>query len=1481
MSPFLEKDGAPSASVPLAVHVCVKFTDPVIRSEYSRSFTSSQTFVPTDTVCEELLERIGHFCEGLFTRKDPRALDRSHEVTGTPKRRRYEISIVVLRKGNAWAERTFKSYQRQPLTVLFTKQVTSAIHRMVGDCVESYDKTFRCLHGSVPGGFEGSDTVTRPLPPSMETTQIQRARHSLDARIRLMKDYELRLLQLGSPTWSMLEPLDRSLDRSACYPTIGTVLERGNTRTADAASYGCTLEEDRPYEAREHLGGDVTGGPMTRRCPVETPLPRQFFLDGRTRPHNHIRKTSAADSFSSERGTTSSPRVFALDPARYSTSSRRNTLLTLTSRSVDVVSAAAVADVSPEEGEPANTPAPDESLKTPEDLPHEEPHTEGILTDCKDPEVLDEPELTSSITVQPVDAVQQPVASVGAAAAVSTTPKLELGSPILLARNSFATEDRAQSSAGCWDASSSKLQDSAAPPGEQQHKDTPTFDDSARSIVNMPETSEHLFVNGNEEGDFEVTESSDLLRASNDGEEEENVSAPSTPSLSSEYGSSPRYSVIMTPPMIRTHALAKDGILAVSALDFAKSGMPLQSDECEAHDEAEAAFHVHEDNLRDCAEPASAIQDSPIGDDGQEPTDMYDMERSNGDELDLAIDRIKEEGKAASPSTDEDVVPDAIEWDLQDGNHRISSDSALEEASMIQLPTSAPLPAMEDADSELLEASTVAVPLSPTLGPMDKIRMCPEDANASDLYRTTSCLESNRVEEDQPVEIENTNVDENEAAVDNSSLSRTVLPDPTEIRLPLSPEICATEEDPRSQGSVVDEALGASTLDGQRTSWYNEEAPTIVGDCEALPERHPSPAVSSTEEDRMVVESVDIGLEKAALDTGASTVMQGQHPSETEMDELEAVWDESLESETESPEPLPEEVELPPSLDVQAAEPELPSSSSLDQSLVGAKDANFSDGDVTAFDISKSADHERAEDLDEDRDDPACVLVNAASSEEDNFSGQGKRREMEGASAPSLALDTIIPDATTVDLPPSPEIQSTEEPLEGDDIAMKEDVEALDVGEAPIGLGPATSDAEIDCPNKPALHEMGQECEMPSIDLGLSSPVRETETDIPWTTSELNEEDVHGLDSDMLTSAIDTGKENHLHEEEPVLVDLDTDSIEARTRAQSNASDLPSLFSPAISDWLAASDHSPPQIQDPVDHPLSCDAERIAVLDEYTSEAAATDAPTHQEQAEEPAAPTTPYLAAREISDPFDQMQPALDSVSIGDETEDLDRTPRQQHSLAPQTPRRQLTFSIPTPFFLRTSTLTLTQPVSPSSPVLPHHSFSRRSSFSSDRHSISLARDSVDTIDPQPDDSLNRDSVDTIAPLPSSSPDNSPYAEREYRPSTAGWLGVRGTTRRFSMPLSHVWDPSSSERGSHTSRPGTPASAVTVGYSSYKRRGERTRPRLSDMSPRPLTSGGVLETVRAEDDTDDSKGKSVASKFVMLFAGVDFAKKAMGGDRK
>ena len=145
---------------------------------------------------------------------------------------------------------------------------------------------------------------------------------------------------------------------------------------------------------------------------------------------------------------------------------------------------------------------------------------------------------------------------------------------------------------------------------------------------------------------------------------------------------------------------------------------------------------------------------------------------------------------------------------------------------------------------------------------------------------------------------------------------------------------------------------------------------------------------------------------------------------------------------------------------------------------------------------------------------------------------------------------------------------------------------------------------------------------------------------------------------------------------------------------------------------------------------------------------------------------------------------------------------------------------------------------------------------------------------------------MDTIAPLPSSPSSPSHTETTPYRPSTAGWLGVRGssTARRFSMPLQHVWDPTSSERGgSHTSRPGTATSTATVRYASYKRRGggERKRPRLSDLSPRPVTSGGVLESVRAEDDAHErhGKGKGVASKFVMLFAGMEFAKKALGGE--
>lgn len=455
---------------------------------------------------------------------------------------------------------------------------------------------------------------------------------------------------------------------------------------------------------------------------------------------------------------------------------------------------------------------------------------------------------------------------------------------------------------------------------------------------------------------------------------------------------------------------------------------------------------------------------------------------------------------------------------------------------------------------------------------------------------------------------------------------------------------------------------------------------------------------------------------------------------------------------------------------------------------------------------------------------------------------------------------------------PSTEIAAIERGLEVEDVAVSKKVSSLEAKQESEDLQAAPPDTRVESPGavaQPELVDLPEEASPIDLDAHLS----ESEPNWSPTTSNDNGQAVlQDLGSDKLITATGIDLENHHPENMPVSGDLDTEALEA------HASDLPTLFAPAISNWLRVSDPILPQPSESVEHRHPYDAESTAAIDEYAAGADADDNLAEEQETGElalPSAPTAPHPKAREIPDPFDQLPSRKNSVSLDDQAQDLPSHPPEQTAASPPHTPRRLTFPIPTPFSIRTSPFSPTlSPSHPSSPVQSHYSFeSSRSSFD-----ISISGSSRPaSISP------TRDSVDTIAPLPQDEDATPPRPEREYRPSTAGWLGFHEAkpSRRFSMPLQHAWDPAGSERGS--SRPGTAvssAAASTVRYTSYRREGPRKRPVLGTPDrPRPMTSG-ALETVRAEEDGHGRDGRGrVGSKFVMLFAGMGFASKVLGGE--
>ncbi|KAJ1331532.1 hypothetical protein MN608_04991 [Microdochium nivale] len=124
----------------LAVHVSLTFEEPLDFS-YSRIYEGSPAFRASDAVCQGLLRRVDHCCQELITRKDPIALDRTNN-DGTGKPLRFEICTDIIRGSETWASRTYKSYQKQPLTGDGARDVTLSAHQIIGLFMRQHDDGF-------------------------------------------------------------------------------------------------------------------------------------------------------------------------------------------------------------------------------------------------------------------------------------------------------------------------------------------------------------------------------------------------------------------------------------------------------------------------------------------------------------------------------------------------------------------------------------------------------------------------------------------------------------------------------------------------------------------------------------------------------------------------------------------------------------------------------------------------------------------------------------------------------------------------------------------------------------------------------------------------------------------------------------------------------------------------------------------------------------------------------------------------------------------------------------------------------------------------------------------------------------------------------------------------------------------------------------------------------------------------------------------
>ncbi|POS73674.1 hypothetical protein DHEL01_v207937 [Diaporthe helianthi] len=142
LSPIEEESGFVLDNAPLQVKVTIRFLDPAVRpSHYSRTYSSSAAFEPTGRICRGLLYRIEHCSGELITRIDPEALN-----TRLRRDPRFEINFQLRRDGfsGVWAERTFKSYQKRPVTSTLAKSILCSTHTIVCVFLRHHDRHFRC-----------------------------------------------------------------------------------------------------------------------------------------------------------------------------------------------------------------------------------------------------------------------------------------------------------------------------------------------------------------------------------------------------------------------------------------------------------------------------------------------------------------------------------------------------------------------------------------------------------------------------------------------------------------------------------------------------------------------------------------------------------------------------------------------------------------------------------------------------------------------------------------------------------------------------------------------------------------------------------------------------------------------------------------------------------------------------------------------------------------------------------------------------------------------------------------------------------------------------------------------------------------------------------------------------------------------------------------------------------------------------------------
>jgi hypothetical protein len=185
---------APVKSPSLAVRVSVRFED-AVQVNYSRSYEASPAFEATDSVCDALIRRIGHCSEELITRRDCHALHCSQGFqVGRPLRFTMTFQVDKGMK-KAWAERTFKSYQKQPLTMDSARHVVLATDRMIGLFLRRHDSQFRWTDGAIREHSPSRPRVSKPhvnRPQSLSCVPRSRFMDSVQ-QFEFLPGYEIEV----------------------------------------------------------------------------------------------------------------------------------------------------------------------------------------------------------------------------------------------------------------------------------------------------------------------------------------------------------------------------------------------------------------------------------------------------------------------------------------------------------------------------------------------------------------------------------------------------------------------------------------------------------------------------------------------------------------------------------------------------------------------------------------------------------------------------------------------------------------------------------------------------------------------------------------------------------------------------------------------------------------------------------------------------------------------------------------------------------------------------------------------------------------------------------------------------------------------------------------------------------------------------------------------------------------------------------------